>query len=67
MQTNFFGELILKLYLTTLSKKGKTSTKYVHKLVRIIEKQSNIVTFTENGKEIVTKTVTVLEPMLVKI
>ena len=46
MQTNFFGELILKLYLTTLSKK---------KIVRIIEKQLNIVKFTENQKVLLLK------------
>ena len=50
MLTIFLGGLILKLYLTTLSKKKKTNAKYVLELVRKIEKQSNIVKFTESGK-----------------
>ena len=41
---------MLKLYLTTLRKKKKTSTKYVLQLVRIIEIQSNIVKFMERDR-----------------
>ena len=57
------GGLILKLYLTTLSKKKKTNAKFVLELVRKIEKQSNIVKFTENGKGLLLKLIRYFLPI----